>query len=223
MPITNYTELQSAIQRWLDNSNPNLVAEIPTFIALAEARFQSNLRVREMECYISTPYVPAGVTEETRGVYDLPPDWGGHRSVELRGDTIWILYLKKIEPLASAATGSNWLLEKHPDLYLFSSLVAAESWLKNDPRIPLWDQAAKSIYEAISAADETDKYSGGPLVVRADTNQRWRSSTPGSGRYEYLPPYQFAELMLGEPECDAPAYFTVTENFLRVYPKPALP
>lgn len=219
MPITNYAELQSAIQRWLDNSNPNMVAEIPTFIALAEARFRTQIRVREMECYISTPYVPQNVTEETLGVYDLPPDWGGHRSVELRGDMIWMLYLKKIEPLASADT--NWLLEKHPDLYLFSSLVAAESWLKNDPRIALWEKAATGIYKGIAAADERDKYSGGPLAARFNIDQNWQAL--GGGRYEYLPPHQFAEVTLGNPQCDAPAYFTVTEEFLRVYPKPAMP
>lgn len=223
MPITNYTELQSAIQRWLDNNNPNLVAEIPTFIELAEARFRNNLRVREMECYTSTPYVPAGVTEETRGVYDLPPDWGGHISVELRDDLIWMLYMRKIESLASAAAGTNWLLKSHPDLYLFSSLVSAESWLKNDPRIALWDKAASAIYESIAAADEADKYSGGPLKIRSDTNLKWRQSTPGNGRYEYLPPHQFAEVLIGDPGCGAPAYFTVTESFLRVYPRPALP
>lgn len=44
MSISNYTELQSTIARWLKRAD--LVADIPDFITLAEARIARDLRLR---------------------------------------------------------------------------------------------------------------------------------------------------------------------------------
>lgn len=46
MAITTYAELQSAIGDWLNRAD--LVAVIPTFISLAEARFNRGIRHRKM-------------------------------------------------------------------------------------------------------------------------------------------------------------------------------
>lgn len=47
MAITNYTELQAAVASWVDLTN--LTTTIPDFIALAEAMFNRDLRVPQME------------------------------------------------------------------------------------------------------------------------------------------------------------------------------
>lgn len=47
MALSNYTELQASIGNWLEDST--LTAVIPDFVVLAEARFNRELRVPEME------------------------------------------------------------------------------------------------------------------------------------------------------------------------------
>lgn len=51
--------------------------------------------------------------------------------------TASLLYFKRITALSDSAT-SNWLLASHPDLYLYGSLKAAEPFLMNDERLPVW-------------------------------------------------------------------------------------
>lgn len=60
--------------------------------------------------------------------------------------TVRMFYLKAWD---IATSGSNWLLTNYPDLYLYASLVAAEGYLKNDPRVVLWKaQLDEGIAEA---------------------------------------------------------------------------
>ncbi len=47
MAITNYTELQTALTNWLNRSD--LTARHPEFIALAEARFKRDFRLRKIQ------------------------------------------------------------------------------------------------------------------------------------------------------------------------------
>jgi hypothetical protein len=51
MSISTYSELQTACANWL--SRVDLTARIPEFIALAEAKIQRTLRVRQMETRVS--------------------------------------------------------------------------------------------------------------------------------------------------------------------------
>lgn len=61
----NYAGLKQAVEDWLNK--PELVEVIPTFIELAEARFNRELRVRDMETRTS-PSISSGT-------YTLPADW----------------------------------------------------------------------------------------------------------------------------------------------------
>jgi hypothetical protein len=38
-----------------------------------------------------------------------------------------------------SAGDTNWLLDAHPDAYLFGSLVEASGFLHDDPRMSVWD------------------------------------------------------------------------------------
>lgn len=40
----------------------------------------------------------------------------------------------------SGTNTSNWLLENHPDIYLYGALVEAEAYLQEDQRIAVWKQ-----------------------------------------------------------------------------------
>lgn len=63
---------------------------------------------------------------------------------------------------------TNVMLEKHPDMYLWGSLIQAESFLKFDERIPLW----KGLYEDAKAsfllADKRAERSPGPITSTSD-------------------------------------------------------
>jgi hypothetical protein len=64
------------------------------------------------------------------GEFQLLPAPSGSVTYTLR-------YYAKI-PALSASNTSNWLLLKSPDLYLYSSLLGAEAYLKNDDRLTIW-------------------------------------------------------------------------------------
>lgn len=78
---------------------------------------------------------------------------------------IEVVYYRSIEKL-SETNQSNWLLQRHPDVYLFGTLMQAAPYLKNDERIPLWSSALSAIVEDIRLADERATRGGTPLKMR---------------------------------------------------------
>lgn len=222
---SDYSGLKTEIQQWLDNNNPNLIAAIPSFIQFAESWFRRNLHTRDMECRARHVLVPTGTADEDRGIYTLPTDWGGHRTVEVGEQNIDLLYWQRI-PALTDQSPTNFLLTKQPDLYLYASLAQAESWLKNDPRIPVWASYASTAIEEVQAHDEHDKYSGGPLTSRHPFQRPWRHYSETAGRYDYLPPFDFFELdlsgLLQGQYQKGSGYFTVAEDKLRIWPRPTI-
>lgn len=221
--ITNYTELKTAIQNWLDNDNPNLVAEIPTFIQLLESEASRELQTWELECKSTHPIVPTGTVDADRGVYDLPVDWEGARYILRRADLIEMLYGQRIAALSDSNV-TNWMLDKHPDFYLFGSLAMAESWLKNDPRIPQWAAAAEVAKKQIQIANQSQRYSGDQLKMRMDDDRFWRGARSGEGRLKYLTPSDFSDLKVSGASNRSPArhsgWYTTSAGKLRIWPVP---
>lgn len=52
------------------------------------------------------------------------------------GYTASVLYYARLDGLAT--TDPNWLLTSHPDVYLYGALCAAEPFIGNDERLPVW-------------------------------------------------------------------------------------
>jgi hypothetical protein len=50
-----------------------------------------------------------------------------------------MIYWKRIPALSEAAP-SNWLLQLHPDAYLYGALLQSAPYLKDDARLPVWGQ-----------------------------------------------------------------------------------
>lgn len=61
-------------------------------------------------------------------------------------------YWQKI-PALSDSNASNWLLEDHPDAYLYGTLAHSAPKLRDDARIALWLDLAKIALDDITAAD----------------------------------------------------------------------
>ena len=197
-----YTTLQAAVASWLARSD--LTAQIPDFIALAEARFNRDLRLNSM--------LQRDTTVATSDYVALPSDWLEHVSIAVVNDgtvlrpltyvsneefnrlrlqnltgtfryytiqdtniallpamsagavTLEIFYYGKITPL-SASNASNWLLARAPDLYLYSSLMAADVFLQNDDRLQIWVAAAQAAMESLRLESERAKRSQGLLKM----------------------------------------------------------
>jgi hypothetical protein len=195
MAISTYSELQTAVQNWLDNTNTIPVARVQEFIALGEADIRRRIRVRENLAAVSGLLVAAEPT------LSLPSDFGGIDTLSVTDNgyerplaqlapnvaleqyyaygsgvpahyvveggsvrlyptpdsayTYTLRYWQRVPALTDAAP-SNWLLTDHPDVYLFGSLIQAELFLVDDPRVPLWQAKYEAAIEQVIAQSALD-------------------------------------------------------------------
>ena len=81
MAIGTFAQLKTAAANWLDRSD--LTDRIPEFITLAEARFNRNLRIRDMETVFTAISTAAGTRE-----YSLPTGFVQMKEFHLSTDPI---------------------------------------------------------------------------------------------------------------------------------------
>lgn len=81
-------------------------------------------------------------------------------SAELNLD---LVYIQKIPELSDENT-SNWLLESHPDIYLYCALLQAEGFLYNDRRMPIWERKCDMAIAALN--DIGNKPNAYPSIPR---------------------------------------------------------
>lgn len=77
-------------------------------------------------------------------------------------DTLEIAYFTKLPPLSDSNL-TNWLTANAPDLLLYGSLIEAEAYLVNDPRIAIWRGAFEESINEWNLQDERARFSGHPL------------------------------------------------------------
>lgn len=63
-----------------------------------------------------------------------------------------IFFASRVTPL-SAENESNWVLQDHPDAYLYGALMQAAPYLKDDPRLAVWGGLFNAAVSAICDAD----------------------------------------------------------------------
>ena len=90
---------------------------------------------------------------------ELVPPPGGN--VDLK-----MVYYARI-PSLSATNPSNWLLVKAPDLYLYSTLLQAQPYLKDDARLQVWAQARTGVMESMRMESEAALRPRSQLSARA--------------------------------------------------------
>lgn len=78
--------------------------------------------------------------------------------------TLELMYHRTLDALSDSNT-SNWILQYHPDLYLYGALVPSAPWLKDDERIAVWAALYQSSLDDVNAEGAMAKY-GGNLRVR---------------------------------------------------------
>ncbi len=84
---------------------------------------------------------------------------------------VTIVYYQKIVGV-NEENADNWLLNEHPDLYLYGSLLAAEAYIANDDRLPLWKSAYDEALFELKNAGVRDQYGSAPLRPRGTPQVR---------------------------------------------------
>lgn len=64
-----------------------------------------------------------------------------------------VLYYERVQPL-DASNQTNWFTEYAPQALLYGALLQAMPFLKNDPRIGMWQQQYNGIMEALVNEDK---------------------------------------------------------------------
>jgi hypothetical protein len=82
--------------------------------------------------------------------------------------TLEMVYYSKIIPLDDANT-SNWILQYHPDAYLYGSLVHAAPFLGDDARMQTWSALFEKAVSEINSDSDKAKFggSGHRMKIRA--------------------------------------------------------
>jgi hypothetical protein len=191
MAIATYSDLQSAVADWLNRQD--LTAVVPSFIALAEAKFNRELRTRDMlirsEAITTNEFVavPSDFLEnyslelnmtnlaaqqmlafvgpleakllKANKIHNLPRyytliDGAFEILPPPTGNCDIILTYYQRIPALSNTTTTNWLLTKSPDLYLYSALLEAAPYLKDDQRIQIWAAGRQQVMDAMMLESE---------------------------------------------------------------------
>jgi hypothetical protein len=76
------------------------------------------------------------------------------------------MYYYAFDPLTLAGQ-TNWIIEDHPDIYLYGSLIEAESFLMNDPRLQIWKLGFEEALNTLIKSGDKAQHSGAPLIMRA--------------------------------------------------------
>lgn len=68
----------------------------------------------------------------------------------------------------SGDSDTNAVIDRWPNLYLYTALLEAAPFLGNDPRILTWSGLYETLLAQIHAADKRDRYSGDVIVPDRD-------------------------------------------------------
>jgi hypothetical protein len=209
MALTNYTQLQTAIQDYLDDETMN--ARVPDFITLFEAKARRALTTSD------TVGTSVGTTTSD-GKISLPTDFSmvrrvhvnglpldyitaedaGHRNSRQSGRSTYAYSLEgkvltvvppgivdvtlvysQTVPALSGTNPTNWILDAHPDAYLYGALSEAEGYGFDDPRLAMWKALANDALGQIIGADQGTEWASAatlspdPVLWSGQTRRRY--------------------------------------------------
>lgn len=79
--------------------------------------------------------------------------------------TMSMLYYARLDALSDSIT-TNWLLQRHPDVYLYGALLHTSPYLQEDSRLAVWASLYKSAIDALNYESNKAHSSGSALVMR---------------------------------------------------------
>jgi hypothetical protein len=87
--------------------------------------------------------------------------------VPVGGLAVEIDYYQRLD-LANAGEDGNWLIRRHPDIYLYGTLLQSEPYLMNDGRTQTWAQLLNAAVDQMQREEWRIKAGAMPAMVRAD-------------------------------------------------------
>jgi hypothetical protein len=196
MSIRNYSELSSSIAGWLKRTNlTDRIPDFITLAEASlnrqlRTRQMASIYMRTTDQNVITlpdDYLDAEKLDLNGITLTYSPRWTADQGTlketsdplyTMVGNNVWIMrrvdagsvfrlfYYQRITPLSDAEP-QNWLIEDAPDAYLYGSLMQAEPYLKNDPRIQIWSGLYSSIIETMNTNSGRSRASGSALVAQA--------------------------------------------------------
>lgn len=76
-----------------------------------------------------------------------------------------LIYDATLTPL-SASNTTNWVLTNHPDAYLYGSLYQSAAYLRDDERIPVWENKYYKALDQIRELAQQAEYGQNTPIVR---------------------------------------------------------
>ena len=185
-------DLQTAVIERVKNVG---IADVfPQLVKLAEASFNRRLRCRE-QMTTATVTIASGTAtlpvdlEEIVGVYDgagyeyINQPVQALQQVQDRGyyaisgssiiaksdETLTLQYYAKLPTITDSMADSNWLLQRHPGLYLYGVSFEAAKHLADADMAQAVNQILEMEYAAVEAADASSRYARARVRVAGVT------------------------------------------------------
>lgn len=80
--------------------------------------------------------------------------------------TLELEYYQKIPALDAVTTTTNWLIEDHPDVYLYGTALHSAPYLKDDNRLQTWATLFAAAVARVNASGAKAEMSGSSLRMR---------------------------------------------------------
>lgn len=190
--FADHLDLRTAVVETVRNAD--IVDVFPRLVKLAEAALNRKLRCREQIAtdtlalssgvaalpadfqaaiavynaagveYIAQPLTALKGHQE-RGYYGL----SGSNLVAPVDETLTLEYYQKLDTIADSVTASNWLLQKHPALYLYAVSTEAAKYARDVEGASALAQLAEIELTAAAAEDAEQRYSRARVRVQGVT------------------------------------------------------
>jgi hypothetical protein len=179
MAIATYSELLTELGTWLNRDTGAL--PVASYIRLFEARVNRELRSPDMEQTFTFSTVSGTLTyslssrvRELREVYasfssDVDPilySVSGETLVFASdpGDDVPVTYSGYVTlPALGTGQATNWLLDDHPDAYLYGSLAEAYAHLRDDGAAAIYKDLSDQVIASIRREANNKRLPAGPL------------------------------------------------------------
>lgn len=190
--FADFLDLQTAVVEHV--GNPSIADVFPRLVKLAEVTMNRRLRCRE-QITTASVVVTGGVGalpsdfQEAIGVYDgagieyiAQPlqvlkeaqsrgyyAISGSNIVTKNDETLTLEYYAKVPTITDSLTDTNWLLQKHPGLYLYAVGAEAAKYLKDAELAQATLALADLEFAAAAAEDAQQRYSRARVRVMGVT------------------------------------------------------
>ena len=92
-------------------------------------------------------------------IYPAPPD-----------DTVLEIRYRTRIPALSDESPTNWVLDRHPDIYLYGSLIHSAGYLDDDTRMPMWVSLYSAAIKSANQNDMTETLGSTLQMISAEGN-----------------------------------------------------